>query len=255
MVRQGWLDRSDSPPDRDIRITPKAVPPARRGSRPDLPDRPAPWDGRFDLLVLDAAAARGTGSGSPPTSPSSATARSTSNLGRHPAGRGRRRLLDEAGVRYERFTAAHAAGTPGAAALVRRAWDLREIGQRLRAFVAEQRPLLAASPRAAATRTRTRPGSGWCTPGVLSSSGTPTAPALLPGAWPGTPRRRSSTGTRPACGRPPTGTSSSCLDAAAGRPTEGTLTVTEPLLVDRTDGVVTLTLNRADVAELARHRR
>jgi phenylacetic acid degradation operon negative regulatory protein len=51
-------------------------------------------------------------------------------------------LLDESGLRYERFSATHAAGTKGAIALVERAWDLAEIGEAYRQFVADQRARL-----------------------------------------------------------------------------------------------------------------
>src|SRR2546423_489411 len=53
-------------------------------------------------------------------------------------------LLDEAGLRYERSPASHAAGTAGAAALVRRAWDLDEIGAAYEQFVRELRPVVNA---------------------------------------------------------------------------------------------------------------
>ena len=53
-------------------------------------------------------------------------------------------LLGEAGLRYERFTASHAAGAEGATALVRRAWNLDEIGAAYEQFVRELRPVVNA---------------------------------------------------------------------------------------------------------------
>jgi phenylacetic acid degradation operon negative regulatory protein len=53
-------------------------------------------------------------------------------------------LLAEAGLRYERFTATHAGGTPGAVALVRRAWNLDEIAGAYEQFVRELRPVVNA---------------------------------------------------------------------------------------------------------------
>jgi phenylacetic acid degradation operon negative regulatory protein len=53
-------------------------------------------------------------------------------------------VLADAGVEYERFSASHAAGSPGAAAVVGRAWDLAEIGRAYENFIAEQRPIVTA---------------------------------------------------------------------------------------------------------------
>ena len=51
--------------------------------------------------------------------------------------------LTEARAEYERFSAAHAAGSPGAAGVVARAWDLAEIGRAYEDFVTAQRPVVA----------------------------------------------------------------------------------------------------------------
>jgi phenylacetic acid degradation operon negative regulatory protein len=53
-------------------------------------------------------------------------------------------VLADAGVTYERFSASHAAGSPGAAEVVGRAWDLAQIGQAYEDFIAEQRPIVTA---------------------------------------------------------------------------------------------------------------
>ena len=96
-------------------------------------------------------------------------------------------LLAEAGVRYERFTAAHVAGTPGAMAVVRRAWDLAEIGRAYERFVAEQKPLLAGvtvrSSDEEAYAARFQLVHTWRT-FLFRDPQLP--PALLPERWPGT---------------------------------------------------------------------
>ena len=84
-------------------------------------------------------------------------------------------------------------------------------------------------------------------------------PALLPDALARRQRgRRSSTGTPPGCARPPTGTSTAAWTPSRDGRADPAVTavepshrrqeacMTDPLLVDRTDGVVTLTLNRPD---------
>jgi phenylacetic acid degradation operon negative regulatory protein len=52
--------------------------------------------------------------------------------------------LGETGVRFERFTACHSAGVGGAVALVRRAWNLAEIGAAYQEFVRVLTPRVAA---------------------------------------------------------------------------------------------------------------
>ena len=95
-------------------------------------------------------------------------------------------LLKEAGVGFERFTAAHTAGTSGAAALVRRAWDLRALADAYDRFVAHQSPAMAAlaagSSDEAAYAARFRLVHAWRT-FLFRDPQLP--PALLPEAWPG----------------------------------------------------------------------
>ena len=179
-------------PARDIRITPKAARRLDEAAARIYRTGRITWDGRFDLS-----------SWRPPTARRDRQ-RLAANLGflgygtldEHTwvatrAGEDVDVLLEEAGVRYERFTAAHAAGTPGAMGVVRRAWDLDEIGHAYERFVAEQRAGWPAVTGAAATRRRTRPGSGWCTRGVRSSSRTRSSlRRCCPKRWPGTARRQ-----------------------------------------------------------------
>jgi phenylacetic acid degradation operon negative regulatory protein len=145
MVRQGWLHPLRLSTGPGYLLTPKA---ARRldeaAARIYRTGRVA-WDGTFDLIVIDAPGARPD------------RARLAASMAFHgygsiddatwvatrPDGEVES-LLAEAGLRYERFTASHAAGTPGATALVRRAWNLDEISGAYERFVRELRPVVAA---------------------------------------------------------------------------------------------------------------
>ncbi|WBB56350.1 PaaX family transcriptional regulator C-terminal domain-containing protein [Verrucosispora sp. WMMD573] len=187
MVRQGWLEPTRLASGPGYSITPKA---ARRldeaASRIYRTGR-VTWDGRFDLLVLDAPSARrdrqrlaanlrylGYGTLDEQTWVATRPAEDVDLL------------LSEAGVRFERFSAAHAAGTPGAMGLVRRAWNLAEIGRAYEEFVAEQRTLLtgvtARSGDEEAYAARFRLVHAWRT-FLFRDPQLP--PALLPERWPG----------------------------------------------------------------------
>jgi phenylacetic acid degradation operon negative regulatory protein len=145
MVRQGWLHplRLSSGPG--YLLTPKA---ARR-----LDDAAAriyrtakvAWDGSFDLVVLDLPAHRAERSklaanlsflGYGPVEPATWVAARPSDEVES--------LLAESGVAYERFAASHAGGLTGAVALVRRAWDLDEIGASYQRFMRNARPSVEA---------------------------------------------------------------------------------------------------------------
>ncbi|MEU0560703.1 PaaX family transcriptional regulator C-terminal domain-containing protein [Dactylosporangium sp. NPDC006015] len=143
MVRQGWLHPLRLPTGPGYGITPKA---ARRldaaGARIyRTPTGDAGWDGRFDLITLDPPQHRG------------ARAKLVANLGflgygaidastwiAPRPGEGVDALLVEAGVRYDRFSAAHVAGGEQ---LVTRAWDLRAIGEAYEQFVTDLTPLVS----------------------------------------------------------------------------------------------------------------
>ena len=145
MVRQGWLHplRLSSGPG--YLLTPKAARRLDEAAARIYRTNRVSWDGTFDLIVVDAPAAR---------SDRMRLAQSLAFLGYGGIDDGTwvatrpteevDALLDEAGLRYERFTASHAAGTAGATALVRRAWDLDEIGAAYEQFVRELRPVVNA---------------------------------------------------------------------------------------------------------------
>jgi phenylacetic acid degradation operon negative regulatory protein len=185
MVRQGWLIPLRLAGGPGYQLTVKAVhrldDAAARIYRTARPT----WDGQFDLIVL-----------TPPTgrAPRTRLAATLAYLGYgslDPAtwvaprqAEEAEELLKEAGVAFERFTARHAGGTTGAAALVRRAWDLRALGEAYEGFVADQRPAMAADPRddETAYAARFRLVHAWR---AFLFRDPDLPPALLPERWPG----------------------------------------------------------------------
>src|SRR6266487_834684 len=130
MVRQGWLHPLRLSTGAGYLLTPKAARRLDEAAARIYRTGDNRWDGRFDLVVIDPPAQRAD---------RGRLAANLSFLGygaidtatwvaAHPADEVES-LLGEAGVRFERFTASHAGGTAGAVALVRRAWDLAEIGR------------------------------------------------------------------------------------------------------------------------------
>jgi phenylacetic acid degradation operon negative regulatory protein len=187
MVRQGWLRPLRLASGPGYLLTPKANRRLDEAAARIYRTTKIGWDGRFDLIVLSSPVNRRD------------RERLAANLaylgyGRLDeqtwiatrAGEDVDGLLTEAGVRYERFTAAHAAGTAGAMAVVRRAWNLDEIAKAYQDFVARQRPLLAAvtvrSRDEEAYAARFRLVHAWRT-FLFRDPQLP--PALLPQRWPG----------------------------------------------------------------------
>jgi phenylacetic acid degradation operon negative regulatory protein len=224
MVRQGWLDPQRLPSGPGYLLTPKA---ARR-----LDDAAARiyrtsrlgWDGRFDLIVLEAPTTRRE------------RQRLGANLAYHGYGMLDERtwvatrpgedvdnLLSESEIQYERFNAAHTGGMSGAMGVVRRAWDLVAIAEAYERFVEEQRPVVATvtarSPDEEAYGARFRLVHAWRT-FLFRDPQLP--PALLPENWAGTTAAsffdRHATRLRPAADR----YVDHCLEVA-GR-TNGSLT-------------------------------
>ncbi|MFC7545188.1 PaaX family transcriptional regulator C-terminal domain-containing protein [Plantactinospora sp. GCM10030261] len=188
MVRQGWLEPLRLASGPGYSITPKAARRLDEAAGRIYRTGRTSWDGRFDLLVLDGPGNR----------------RERQRLGANLSFLGYGMLdertwvatrpsddvddvLAESGVRFERFTATHAAGTPGAVGVVRRAWNLAEIGEAYEGFVEEQRPLVAAvtarSTDEDAYAVRFRLVHAWRT-FLFRDPQLP--PALLPQRWPGT---------------------------------------------------------------------
>ncbi|MEV0728921.1 MULTISPECIES: PaaX family transcriptional regulator C-terminal domain-containing protein [Polymorphospora] len=188
MVRQGWLHPLRLSAGPGYLLTPKAARRLDEAAARIYRTTKIGWDGRFDLITLEVPANRRD------------RLRLNSNLtflgygmlteGTWVATRPGEDIdvvLTESGVRFERFTATHAAGTTGAMAVVRQAWDLGEIGEAYEGFIAEQRPLLAAitvrSDDEEAYAARFRLVHAWRT-FLFRDPQLP--PALLPERWPGT---------------------------------------------------------------------
>lgn len=143
MVRQGWLHPLRLSTGPGYLLTAKAArrldESAQRIYRTSLPN----WTGTFDLIVTPEPADRGArarfagamgflGYGRIDETTWVAPRPSTEVTG----------LLAEYGLHAERFTASHTDGVDGAIALVRRAWDLAEIGHAYARFVERMTPLM-----------------------------------------------------------------------------------------------------------------
>jgi phenylacetic acid degradation operon negative regulatory protein len=145
MVRQGWLHPVRLAAGPGYALSPKAVRRLDEAARRIYRTGRQSWDGRFDLVLVRTPVSR----------------RQAERLGAGLAFLGYGRLdgqtwvaprcaadidtvLTEQGLEYERFSALHSAGASGAAAVVRRAWDLDDIAAAYERFVAEHRPLVAA---------------------------------------------------------------------------------------------------------------
>jgi phenylacetic acid degradation operon negative regulatory protein len=220
MVRQGWLHPVRLASGPGYLLTPKAARRLDEAAARIYRTTKNHWDGRFDLVVIEAPPSRRD------------RLRLASNLAflgygtldeqtwvATRPGEDVDQMLTEAGVRYERFTATHAAGTPGALSLVRRAWDLGEIAQAYEQFVTELQPVVTGvSPRnsdEAAYAARFRLVHAWRT-FLFRDPQLP--PSLLPERWAGTSAAaffdRHAARLRPAADR----YVDRCLEAVARRP-------------------------------------
>jgi phenylacetic acid degradation operon negative regulatory protein len=187
MVRQGWLHPHRLATGPGYLLTPKAARRLDEAAARIYRTNEVGWDGTFDLIVLN------------PTAPRPDRTRLAAGLaflgygsiddGTWVACRPAQEvdtLLAEAGLGYERFTARHAAGTPGAVALVRRAWNLDEIADAYQRFVQDLRPVVAAvtdsSTDEQAYAARFRLVHAWRT-FLFRDPQLP--PALLPERWAG----------------------------------------------------------------------
>jgi phenylacetic acid degradation operon negative regulatory protein len=183
MVRQGWLHPLRLVSGPGYLLTPKA---ARR-----LDDAAARiyrtgrsgWDGRFDLILLREPLAR--------KDANRLTYLGYGTLGEHAwvaprAADDVDAVLNDAGVGYERFSAAHAAGSPGAAEVVDKAWDLPSLAESYETFVADLRPVVGAvnarSSDEEAYAARFRLVHAWRS-FLFRDPQLP--PSLLPPRWPG----------------------------------------------------------------------
>ncbi|WP_306214200.1 PaaX family transcriptional regulator [Actinoplanes sp. RD1] len=184
MVRQGWLHPLRLVSGPGYLLTPKAARRLDEASSRIYRTGRGGWDGRFDLIVPMTPLARrdaqkltflgyGMLSEHAWVAPRAADEVDT--------------VLGEAGVAYERFSAAHAAGSPGATDVVGRAWDLTEIGQAYEDFVTTQRAAVTAvtarSSDEEAYAVRFQLVHAWRS-FLFRDPQLP--PSLLPARWPGT---------------------------------------------------------------------
>lgn len=187
MVRQGWLLPVRLEGGAGYQLTVRAVhrldDAAARIYRTATPA----WDGHFDLIVLSQPERRsdrarvgatlaylGYGRLDPATWVAPRPSDEVDGL------------LKESGVAFERFTASHTAGTTGAAALVRRAWDLDAIADAYRRFVSDQSAAMslvtAADDDELAYAARFRLVHAWR---AFLFRDPQLPPALLPESWAG----------------------------------------------------------------------
>ena len=134
MVRQGWLHPMRLLTGPGYLLTPKAARRLDEASARIYRTGRAAWDGRFDLVLLRTPIPGGT--------PRDLAFLGYGTLGERAwvaprAAKEVDAVLADAGVAFERFSASHAAGSPGAAAVVRRAWDLAAIGKAYEDFIVE----------------------------------------------------------------------------------------------------------------------
>jgi phenylacetic acid degradation operon negative regulatory protein len=221
MVRQGWLHPTRLAAGPGYALTAKAARRLDEAAMRIYRTTKIQWDGSFDLIVLDGPTSRRERQrvGSNLAYLGYGTLDEHTWVATRP-GEDVDAVLAEAGVRYERFTATHAAGTEGASSLVRRAWDLAAIGRAYERFVAEMQPVVSAvGPRAddeEAYAARFRLVHAWRT-FLFRDPQLP--PNLLPERWAGTSAAaffdRHAARLRPAADR----YVDQCLDAGLRRPT------------------------------------
>ena len=139
MVRQGWLHPLRLVSGPGYLLTPKAARRLDEAAARIYRTGRAGWDGRFDLVVLRAPLVK-------------RDANRLAFLGYGPLGEHSwvaprhaedvDTVLAAAGAVYERFSAAHVAGSSGAADVVGRAWDLPGLARSYEDFVADLRPVV-----------------------------------------------------------------------------------------------------------------
>jgi phenylacetic acid degradation operon negative regulatory protein len=207
MVRQGWLHPLRLSTGPGYLLTPKAARRLDEAAARIYRTTRIEWDGTFDLIVLEPPAQRAERSrlGANLAFLGYGTIDETTWVATRPAEEAEG-LLAESGVRYERFAANHAAGTDGAMALVRRAWDLDELAAAYDRFVHDQRLVVDRVAEHATDEesysARFQLVHAWRT-FLFRDPQLP--PALLPARWPGTAAAaffdRHATRLRPAADR------------------------------------------------------
>lgn len=187
MVRQEWLVGVRLPAGPGYQLTTRAVRRLDEAAARIYRTGRSTWDGRFDLLVVALPEGRAE---------RDRLAADLAFLGygrlegavwiaARPAGEADA-LLTDAGVRFERFWAAHARGEAGARALVGRAWPMPALGAAYDGFVAQLTPVVTAVTRTADDETAYAARSALVHAWRSFLFRDPQLPAaLLPHGWPG----------------------------------------------------------------------
>ena len=141
MVRQGWLHPLRLVSGPGYLLTPKAARRLDEAAARIYRTGRSGWDGRFDLILLTGSLGK--------REANRLAFLGYGALGDHAwvaprAADEADAVLAEAGVGYERFSAAHAAGSPGAIEVVGQAWDLDGLARSYEAFVTDLRPVVSA---------------------------------------------------------------------------------------------------------------
>ncbi|WP_155374018.1 PaaX family transcriptional regulator [Catellatospora vulcania] len=188
MVRQGWLAPVRLPAGPGYHLTPRAVRRLDEAAARIYRTGRSSWDGHFDLLVISAPDVR--------TERDRLAAELTFLgygrletgvwLAARPAGEVDG-LLADAGVRFERFSAAHTGGDTGARELIMRAWNVPAVGASYAGFVAQLTPVVGAITRLTDDRTAYAARCALVHAWRAFLFRDPQLPAsLLPPDWPGT---------------------------------------------------------------------
>jgi phenylacetic acid degradation operon negative regulatory protein len=183
MVRQGWLHPLRLVSGPGYLLTPKAARRLDEAAARIYRTGRSGWDGRFDLILLHGPLAK--------KDANRLSFLGYGTLGDHAWVAPRAAdevdaVLVDAAVGYERFSAAHAAGSPGAAEVVGKAWDLPSLASSYESFVADLRPVVTAvntrSSDEEAYAARFRLVHAWRS-FLFRDPQLP--PSLLPARWPG----------------------------------------------------------------------
>ncbi|MDI1460163.1 PaaX family transcriptional regulator C-terminal domain-containing protein [Catellatospora sp. KI3] len=190
MVRQGWLAPVRLPSGAGYQLTPRAMRRLDEAATRIYRTGRGGWDGRFDLIVV-----------APPDPAALGRAerdRLAADLaflgyGRldaavwiaaRPAGEADQLLLD-AGVRFDRFSAAYTGGD--AAAMIARAWNISAVGAAYAGFVAQLAPIVGSVTRLTDDRTAYAARCALVHAWRAFLFRDPQLPAsVLPPDWPGT---------------------------------------------------------------------
>ncbi|MEV4412736.1 PaaX family transcriptional regulator C-terminal domain-containing protein [Catellatospora sp. NPDC049609] len=188
MVRQGWLSPVRLGAGPGYQLTPRAVRRLDEAAARIYRTGRSTWDGHFDLLVVTPPEARAERDRLTGDLTFLGYGRLEAGvwLAARPAGEVDQ-LLTDAGVRFERFSAAHVGGDAGARQLIMRAWNVSAVGAAYAGFVAQLTPVVGAVTRLTDDRTAYAARCALVHAWRAFLFRDPQLPAsLLPADWPGT---------------------------------------------------------------------